>query len=96
MSVVIEMSSLNILAEDLRISTNLKQKHKQKRKSSTKISKKSVLRSENKIPRHETIMPNLNTANFIKFETFELERTSTPNHINLCEHCKHSHAQVWN
>lgn len=81
------MSNENIiLAEDKKLN-----KQSQKRKTTSKLSKKGAIRSENKIAKSE-IDPD--PVDFMKFETFQLERTSTPNHINLCEHCKHSHAKV--
>ena len=80
------MSNENIvLGDDKKLN-----KQSQKRKTTSKLSKKSEYRSENKIAKSEIENP----VDFMKFETFQLERTSTPNHFNLCEHCKHSHAKV--
>ncbi|XP_070507814.1 uncharacterized protein [Chironomus tepperi] len=59
-------------------------KQSQKRKTTSK----SAFRNEIKIAKSEIEDPI-----DLKFETFQLERTSTPNHINICEHCKHSHAK---
>lgn len=80
------MSNENIiLADNKKIN-----KQSQKRKTTSKLSKKSPYRSENKIAKSEIIA---DPVDFMKFETFQLERTSTP-HINICEHCSHSHAKV--
>jgi hypothetical protein len=80
------MSNENIiLADDKKLN-----KQSQKRKTTSKLPKTSAYRSENKIAKSDIA----DQADFMKFETFQLERTSTPNHINICEHCKHSHAKV--
>lgn len=80
------MSNENIiLANDKKLN-----KQSQKRKITSKLSKKSAYRSENKIAKSEI---KADPVDLTKFETFLLERTSTP-HINICEHCSHSHARV--
>lgn len=61
---------------------------KKKIRKSSKILNKSFV--EKKIVKSE---PNLEEA-AMNIKRFELERSSTPNTVNICEHCKHNHAQV--
>lgn len=61
--------------------------NKKKSRKSSKILNKSFV--EKKIKSE----PNLEEA-AMNIQRFELERSSTPNIDNICEHCSHNHAQV--
>lgn len=58
---------------------------KRKMKKNTKQINKSAIGSDKKMTDGEVTQDT---------RGFELERTSTPNHVNLCEHCNHDHLKV--
>lgn len=62
--------------------------NKKKTRKSAKILNKSFV--EKNMIKSE---PNLEEA-AMNIRRFELERSSTPNIENICEHCDHNHAQV--
>lgn len=83
------MSNKKFYADDEK--SKIIARHPMTRKKSKKVSKvlnKSFV--EKKMFKSE---PNLEEA-AMRIKRFELERSSTPNSENICEHCKHDHAQV--
>jgi erythromycin esterase-like protein len=79
------MSALNLVNGNDRVKAN---KRKIMRNNSRLVDMAVV--SERKVPKIESMEVTDETT----FEKFELERTSTPNSVNICEHCMHYHAKV--
>lgn len=81
------MSSKKLSAEDEKFKTILKQSPKNKKRAmkNSKALNRSFI--EKQIIKNE---PNLTEFPI----NYELERTSTPNVENICEHCWHHHTRV--
>lgn len=75
--------------EDEKFKTILKQSPS----SSKKRSKTNLKALKNRKLIRKQLFKNEAAMNI---EEFELERTSTPNLVNICEHCDHDHARVSN
>lgn len=84
------MSNKKLNTVDDKFKTILKQSPSSKKRAmrNSKALNRSFI--EKQIIKNE---PDLNEA-ALQIKKFELERTSTPNSINICEHCDHNHARV--
>lgn len=85
------MSNKKIFTEDDKLKIITKQSPtKKKARRTSKALNKSFIEKQKLAAQNE---PTLNEA-AMRIKKVELERTSTPNLVNICEHCNHLHAQV--